>query len=151
MLTFHVEPYSQAIGEMRSIYPEHYLEIALDQHAIPLDPDYELYLKYEAAGILHVATARNDGDLVGYAIFIVTHHLHYRTSVTAMNDIVYMRKPWRDGLNVGKRFLEFCVASLPENVQRVFINEKLHQPFGRLLEHMGFKLVEQRWSKLLRE
>ena len=70
-LAFSVEAYSDAIEEMRLLYPAHWAEVAHDTDSLPLDVNYERYLSLESAGMLHVAVARQDGRLVGYHIFVV--------------------------------------------------------------------------------
>ncbi|MDN7881243.1 hypothetical protein [Burkholderia aenigmatica] len=148
-LTFAVEPYAQAIDEMRLLYPAHWAEIALNKDVIKLDPDYERYDALDRAGMVHVATARADGQLVGYHIFVLMTHLHYRQSYTATSDITYLRPQHRRGFN-GMRFLRFAFESLkPLGVQRIYTNCKMHHDFGRVLERLGFVEAERIYTKVI--
>lgn len=148
-LEFAIEPYSKAILEMAELYPEHWEEIALNRDVIKLEPDYERYLLLEDNGMLHVVTARCEGKLVGYHVFIIMKHLHYRSSLTATSDITYLKPQYRKGFN-GVKFLRFAFDSLKgKGVQRVYTNCKLHHDFGRVLERLGFIEVERIYTKVL--
>ena len=149
MIKYAVERYQDAINEMSAIYPEHWKEIALDQSEIALDPDYAKYAAMAEKGFIHLATARDDGALVGYCMFFIGPHLHYKSTIVATNDILFLKRSHR-GLGTGKRFLEFSVKSLPESVKKVVIAEKLHHPFGKTLANMGMVPIEQKWSMTVR-
>lgn len=150
-LTFQIERYQDAIAEMRELYPEHWEEIALDKGAIPLDPDYEEYDKLAAHGYLHLCTARQeDGRLMGYYLFIIRPHLHYRTSLTAFSDIVFLKREARIG-RAGIEFMRFCFDSCFEvrGVQKVYANTKIHHYFGPILKRLlGFKEIEHVFTKV---
>lgn len=76
--------------EMMPLMQKHWEEIA-HYKDIPLDPDLETYFKMEDAGILRVFTAReDDGKLVGYAVYFIKHNLHYKSSLQALQDIIYV-------------------------------------------------------------
>jgi hypothetical protein len=149
-LKFAVEPYSKAIDEMKLLYPAHWEEIALNKDVIKLDPDYERYLQFEKLGMLHVVTARADtGKLVGYHIFVLMTHLHYRQSNTATSDITYLLPEHRKGFN-GVKFLRFAFDSLkPLGTQRIYTNCKMHHDFGSILERLGFKEAERIYTKVI--
>ena len=148
-LEFAVEPYSDAIGEMVRLYPEHWDEIALNKDVIKLDPDYDRYFQFEKLGMLHVVTARSAGELVGYHIFVIMFHLHYRQSKTATSDITYLKREYRQGFN-GIKFLRYAFDSLkPLEIQRVYTNCKMHHDFGAVLERLGFKEAERIYTKVI--
>jgi hypothetical protein len=57
---------------------------------IPLDPDIDTYNTMEVIGALRCFTAREQGRLVGYAVFFIRHNLHYRSSLQAMQDVLFV-------------------------------------------------------------
>lgn len=56
----------------------------------PLEPDVERYAQMQAAGILHVFTARWHDRLVGYLAYMVHRGLHYSTLTFASEDVVWI-------------------------------------------------------------
>lgn len=99
--------------------------------------------------MLSVATARLDGELVGYQVYIITPHLHYKSSITAMSDILYLAPEHRLG-RLGLKLMQHAESELKaRNVQRVIQNVKLSNDWGRILERMGYKPFERIYAKLL--
>jgi len=145
---------------------------------IRLEPDVQLYAANEQAGILRCYTARTDteirhgfsfparyqplnegapvvrdkvtraGALVGYALFFVRSNPHYKSSVQAVQDVIYVDPSMRGG--TGYRFIAWCDAQLAaEGVQAVYHHVKAAHDFGRLLERQGYELVDLIYAKRL--
>ena len=89
MIEYKEETFDQVINEIKPLLENHYEEIALDRDVIKLNPDYETYKKCCDSGLMKIITARDDGKLVGYLIAIIKYHLHYKDSLTAIDDIFY--------------------------------------------------------------
>ena len=150
---FAVEPWTHARTDIALLLPLHWREIALDQDVIPLDMDWSAYAELERQGVLHVVTARTpSGMLVGYFLSFVRMHLHYRTSLTAFEDMFFLLPSWRRGWN-GVRFFQFVEASWRERgVERAAISYKLHfrhGRVGRLLTYLGWQATETNYTKYL--
>ena len=128
----------------------HYREIAHHQD-IPLDPDFERYKHLEDLNVLRCYTARDDEDgrLLGYAVFIVSPNLHYRKSIQAMQDVLYVRPENRGtGLRL-VRYADECLAA--DGVQVVTQHIKAAHNFGAALERMGYELIDLIYQKRLDE
>lgn len=125
----------------------HYREIAHFQD-IELKPDWQRYYKLEELGSIRIYTARNDADeLIGYAIYFVGKNAHYRDSLQANQDILFLRKDYR---GAGGRLIKFADAELArEGVQAVYQHVKAAHNFGPLLERMNYKLVDYIYVKRL--
>lgn len=152
-VTFAVEAWSHARAEIEILLPLHWREIALDQDVIPLDMDWAAYAELERQGILHVVTVRTpSGMLVGYFISFVRMHIHYRTSLTAFEDMFFLLPSWRRGWT-GVRFFAFVErAWRARGVERAAISYKLHFRaglVGRLLEYLGWQATEKMYTKYL--
>lgn len=91
--TAQVESLTRGLGELKPLLPHHWAEIAIFTDRMPLDPDYGAYLAADACGELTYVTAREDGRLIGYTLFWVKPHLHYRSTLTATMDLIYL---WPD-------------------------------------------------------
>src|SRR5262245_23443365 len=106
MVTFQRELAQDLIKNIGYLIELHYKEIARYQD-IPLDPDFSLYLAAEAAGNLRCYTARMDSLLVGYSVFMVRRNLHYRSSLQAIQDILFVAPEYRKS-RIGVRLIRFC-------------------------------------------
>lgn len=143
--------------EMRPLLDAHWQEIShyLD---IPLDPDPSVYEAVQANGALRVYTVRdergvdvnqNHSRLIGYAIFFVRHNAHYKSSLQASQDILFLHPDFRGGF-VGYRFIEWCDDQLrEEGVQVVYHHVKQKHNFGPMLEHMNYELIDLIYGRRL--
>ena len=148
MITYQVEKYSNCVEELKKLYPEHYEELSVTK-SIPLEPNYEVYKYIEDAGILKVVTCRNDEDLIGYILFIVTPHLHYKSCITAVEDIYFVRKDYRKG-RTGIKLFQFAEKYLKEQgVHRVIYGTKVHLDNSKLFEYLGYSFFEKLYSKMI--
>jgi GNAT superfamily N-acetyltransferase len=148
-----VEPWATVQPELAQLLPTHWREIALDQDVIPLDMDWEAYAELDRLGILHCVTARNDtGTLVGYFLAFLRGHLHYRTSLTAFEDMFYLDPAYRSGWT-GVRFFQAVEAAWrARGVERAAISYKLHfrqGKVGKLLAYLGWQATETNYTKYL--
>ena len=98
--------------------------------------------------MLRVFTARTpENELVGYAVYFVRPHLHYKSSLNAFQDILYIRKDVR---GLGGSFIFWCDDQLrKEGVQVVAQHIKAAHNFGPLLEKVGYTLMDLIYVKRL--
>lgn len=100
-------------------------------------------------GNLRVYSARSGEKnlLVGYAVFFVRHNMHYADSLQATQDILFVQKEFRGR---GGEFIAWCDYQLKkEGVQAVYQHVKAKHNFGKLLERMGYELVDLIYTKRL--
>jgi hypothetical protein len=118
----------------------HYEEIAHFKD-IKLEPDFEAYQKLEESGALRTFTARDQSDqLVGYAVFFIRHNIHYKSSLQAHQDIIFIHPKQR---GFGHAFIAWCDEELrKERVEAVYHHVKAAHNFGPMLEKMGYQLVD---------
>ena len=136
------------IDELEKIFPEHYEELCVTKE-YALDPDYDAYRRIGEAGMLRCITCRNDGELIGYAVFIVSPHLHYKSCKTAVEDIYYVKKEYRKG-RIGIRLFQYAENALKRiGVQRIVMHTKVHLDNSRLFEYLGYKQTDKVFTKML--
>jgi len=127
----------------------HYKEIALNQSKVKLNPDWDVYRSLEEQGKLKIFTARDGETLVGYFVVVVGVNMHYKDHTFACNDIIFMHKDYRKGF-AGIKLIKFAKKCLTEDgVSVLTINTKVHQPFDKVLERLGFNLIERVYSSYL--
>ena len=149
LVTYQVEEYDTCRAEIDACLRVHWLEIALDHDAVPLDKDEAGYRALANAGQLSIVTARRGGELVGYHASIVRPHLHYRSTLHAHVDVYWLRPDCRRGL-VGYRLLQAAERALKaRGVRKVFTGTKLHKDRGVLFERLGYRETERLYTKIL--
>lgn len=136
-------------GEYKALFEKHYHEIAWQPDAIPLKPDYEMYGKLNKLGIVVNYAVREEGKLLGYAVWIVKTHMHYTTTLFAKNDILYIDPDFR-GSMLGIRLLQFCEEELKKRGVKVLsLHIKKVFDWGRVVERLGYENVETSYCKLI--
>lgn len=148
MITYHVENYQDIEPELIKLYPEHYEELGVSKD-FPLDPDYLRYDKLANAGILYCYTCREDGELIGYIIFVIQTALHYKTCMVAHEDIYYLRKDKRKG-RLGIKLFQFAEEELGKmNVNRIVYGTKTYSDNSKLFEYLGYTFFEKLYTKTI--
>lgn len=149
MITHQVELLADVKGEAVPLLRRHWEEIALNKDVVPLDPDWDMYLRMEAAGFFHATTARLDGALVGYAAYFLSRNLHYRSLFVAESDIFWLAPEHRQGM-AGVRLLQAAERHLAAiGVNKVVNKVKLHHDVGAVFERLGYAPIERVYAKLL--
>lgn len=135
-------------AELEPLLEAHWAEIARYQD-IKLDPDVEAYERLEAEGKVRCYTARDGGALIGYAVFFVRGNLHYRNSLQAIQDVLFVLPQHRAGL-AGVRLIKVAEERLKAlGVQVVYHHAKRTNRVGELLERLGYELVDGLYAKRL--
>lgn len=124
---------------------------------MPLDPDWQRFVQLEDAGLFRVWAGRTEtGLLVAYLAFFVQPHLHYKSTLTAVEDLFMLSAPYRRGM-VGVRLFTTALEALRAlGVQRVILHDKTHFSAERagggleiLFNRLGFCQTDRIWSKIL--
>lgn len=144
---YQLENFTSIKHEIRPLIEAHYQEIALNKEKIKLNPDWKEYARLDRAGALRCFTARKDGDLIGYFVVIVNKSLHYQDHLFAYNDVIFLAKGHRKGLT-GVKLIKFASECMEaEGVSLMMVNTKVHQSFDKILERLGYNLIERVYSK----
>lgn len=139
MITYQVEPYEQALPELKEIFPVHWLELALFQDRMPLKPQDNEYIARDRDGRLFLTTCRRNGELIGYYTCLVHNSLHYDIP-TALMDMIYMKIEFRSR-GYAIRMIRFVEKELiKRGIQVWYSGFKTHKPLGldRALTSLGF-------------
>jgi len=136
------------VEELEKLFPLNYEELCVTKD-FPLAPDYDAYKRLAQAGMLRCITVKADEEVIGYAIFIIQPHLHYRTCKTAFEDIYFIRKEYRKG-KIGIRLFQYAEQVLRGiGVQRIIMHTKVHLDHSRLFEYLGYKWTDKLFTKIL--
>ena len=152
MINFTVkeELASDIWDEIQPLLNKHWQEIG-HYKSIPLDPDKNVYLALEEKKMSRVYVARKeDGAMIGYAVYFINHHPHHQSSLQAVSDIVYIVPECRGG--VGTLLIKSCNERLAaEGVEVIYYHVHAPHNFGPMLERMGYDLEDFVYSKHLKK
>ncbi len=158
-LEFQREKFTAKLAaELLPLMKAHYEEIAHFKD-IPLDPDFEQYIALEQAGLFRAFIIRADGiakiegfepgAIVGYAGFFVRKNIHYKGSLQASQDVIFVHEKFRHA-GVGGEFINFCDEELQEEgVEAIYHHVKVAHNFGPLLKKLDYEEVDVIYGKRL--
>jgi GNAT superfamily N-acetyltransferase len=148
MIIYEDVDFFKVIHEMEALFPEHYEELCVVKE-FQYEPDYDAYRRMYEAGMLRCVTCRNDAELIGYMVFFIAPHMHYKSCKTAHEDVYFVKKEYRKG-RIGIRLFKYAEEVLRRiGVQRIVMHTKLHTDNTRLFEYLGYKLTDKIFTKVL--
>jgi len=138
----------QFLPEFEKLFPLHYEELCVTKE-FPLEPDLDAYRALANAKMLRCITCRADGELIGYIVFTISRHMHYRTCITAFEDLYFVRKDYRKG-RVGIKLFQYAEKVLRQfGINRIVMHTKVHLDNSRLFEYLGYKWTDKVFTKIL--
>lgn len=151
-ITFQCEKFAALYAEAKPMLERHFKEIALYQDRIPLSPDTERYLAGEKQGSLIIVTAREDGNLVGYASVVIGKRMHNVTIVSALIESLWLAPECR-GKGAGSGMFDAVEeVARSRGALTVHCHSKIQHPaLSFLLGKRGYEQVEIVHSKFLSE
>jgi len=149
VITYRQESLVTVKADIIPLLEKHWEEVALNKEKIKLNPDWDAYANLEDAGVLKIFTAREDGKLVGYFVVFVKSHIHYKDHLFCYNDVIFVDEEYRKGFTSPRliKFAEKCLKA--DGVEVMIVNTKRHKPFDSLLVWLGYKHIENLYSKVL--
>lgn len=153
---FRWEPLRVILKEpnINDLLLEHWNELAVHKGEMPLDPDYAEMQKAEDLGFFKVWAARDGKCLVGYLAFWVRPHAHYKSTLTAVEDLFMLTASHRRGMNGYRMFTTALEALRQIGVKRVYLHSKVHFEKERgglkpMFERLGFTHTDNLYSRML--
>lgn len=123
----------RVVMENQQLIEQHWGEVVADGAQRKLDVNWDFFLRCESVGGLVTFVAREQDEIVGYAVFLLQYHLHCKTTVSAHNDAIFIRKDKRKG-GLGIRFLQYIDEELPRlGANMIFFHVKPAADFGPFL------------------
>ena len=147
---FQRESFAKFIADAGPSLERHWDEIAWTKDLSGVDVSYETYEAVERTGMLRIYTARLDDNLIGYAVYIVKFHPHYKTVKWAVSD-VYWIAPEHRGRTLGARMFKWVEKMLKEEGVKVMhtTGKTAHPQAKRLLMKLGHSEIEWGVGKIL--
>lgn len=149
MIKMTVEKVMEAKAEIEALLPHHYDELTLHKEIAKLEPDWNLYRRAEESGSLFFLAVREDGKLVGYAVFFIKQNLHYKGMRTASNDVLFLASEYRQGSTGLKLIKSFERELKQREVDLILCHAKQGTVLGELLITIGYGVEDIILGKVL--
>jgi len=125
-------------SQIEPLLEQHYAELTLDKDVIRLDPDWEQYQQLHNEGKLFALGAYYYDRLVGYSVFFLRNHIHYRDAIIANNDVLFLAPEFRVG-RLGIELIRRSEQHLQElGVAKITWHVKTSRDFRVLLTRLGY-------------
>jgi hypothetical protein len=145
-MIFTVEKIRDTLDESQELLHLHWEEVA-HYKDIPLDVDKDIFFKLEDMGMLRTYIAREGGKMIGYALFLVKPHPHYKKTLCAGQDVIFIHPDHRGN---GLKFIKWCDEQLKaEGVAIVTHHIKFAHDWSKALERIGYERQDIIMSKRL--
>lgn len=138
MITAQHESFEACLEEMKPLLPLHWEELALFRDKMPLDPDYAYFVRQERAGQLQFVTLRQAGELLGYYVGMIGPSPHYKSTLTAKMDVIYLVPEHRGAGAGGMLMAEIRRGLKQRGVKLWWMGSKNHKPIEALFRAFGF-------------
>jgi len=145
-VTYQIENFYTLKEQVHELFVKHWEEVALYKDKMKLNPDWGFYTTLYEQGNLGLFTARKGTKLIGYFVVVARQHPHYKDHLVAANDIIFIDPEYRKGMT-GYKLIKFAMDNLKElGVSVISVNVKVHRPFDKLLERLGFENTERLYT-----
>jgi hypothetical protein len=138
-MRFARENYSMDLmREMVHLWPKHQMEVGTFRD-MPIDPQFEVYESADHSNQLRIFTVRQSGGMVGYQIFWVHTHPHYRGEKQASQDLLYLDPNHRKGM-AGYKFIVWCDNQLKaEGINLIVHTMRDGADLSSIYNRMGYE------------
>ena len=136
--------------DIQDLISNHYNEFLEFEEFAP-EVDYDEYLKLQNDGVLKSVICKVNEEIIGYIIFVVKSHIHYKSCKTAFVDTYFIKKEFRKK-NIGIGLLNYSENMLKRlGVDRIITHTraKIGLDNSELLEYLGYRMTDKVFSKLL--
>lgn len=148
-VTLQLERWADFYPDAQHLFPLHWRELALNQDPIPLDCDVEGYAALDNLGKLQILSARVDGKLVGYIMYFLHSHLHYKsTGLMALTDMYFVLPEYRRGTGL-KLFREWERILKERGIVQAITSCKVHEDHTEFFEKLGWTHSDNTFVKVL--
>lgn len=148
-MDYAVETVEQVRPDIGALLQLHYEELTADKEHVALAPDWGRYLSLEALDKLLAFTVRDEGKLIGYSVWFVDAHIHYKDLLVAANDVIFLHKDYRKG-GTGKKLIDHSEHMLKWfGVDKVIWHIKFKQDWSAILLRRGYAKEDFTVGKIL--
>lgn len=150
MITYKIDDWMENLPKFKAIIGQHYEEVETLKD-FGLDIDYDTYESVYNSKKLVFVSAKDNDELVGYIVFFVMPHIHYKNCLAAHEDLYFLKPEYRKGFN-GIKMFKFAQEYLKSiGVDLVLYATKFGTDNSSLFKYLGCKPIDKVFTKLLQE
>lgn len=153
-LQWEVGGYDRWFDEALPLIVRHWNEVGTFRDVLHLRPDHSRYHRLEGLGGLHILTAKDSGEMVGYFTVLLTPHARDHTILVGSYDNLYVLPEYRRS-RLGLRLHEEGMRKLIELGAHIlmFGERAAHsrKTGGGYLKRYGFQKIETMYGKVVRD
>ena len=136
----------EVIAELEGLVIDHWEEVGPFQFDFLVD--WSKYCAMDVVGMVSMITARIDGQMVGYAIYLIDAHTHFATTTFAKQDALYIQ-PAHRGNGAGAGLLKYSEEILGVHCDAIIQGVLPTLDFSDLLAAQGYIPLENLYVKRL--
>jgi GNAT superfamily N-acetyltransferase len=144
MLRFKEELFEDIQEEVMPLLKQHWEELANHKDIRPFEPDCDSYVNLNRLGVVRICTLRD-----GYASFIVSNHLHYKSWKLAVCDVYYLHPDYRKTGEAVSMFKSIEDWLKGMGARSVAIQDKVNHSHQKLFLNLGYTITEQLYERIL--
>ncbi len=145
MIKFSFVPFHHVYDEIAPNAARYYDEMNVEGDQSAPDINWPLYLAISKAGAAVVVTARDKGELIGYAAFTISSNPRHQQVIEATLASIFVEKPYRTKIGLK------IVAEADKFLKQIGVHETNYvlddELFGRVLRKKGYRAKYKVWSK----
>lgn len=150
-MIFKTETLAAIEDEIMPLIKKHYDEFSIFKDlGFEFDPNRAQYRALEKSNILHIFTASQQGQIVGYVFYLLSEHMHCKGLKSAFMDLIYLPPELR-GQGLGKKLIQYAESELKNrlgcHVVMAAVNSKFD--FSPLVEKLSYAPMDKLYYKEL--
>jgi hypothetical protein len=134
---------------LEALMHAHWRECSIDQEEVPFDPDWLMGYTMERCGLLHAFGLYSDAELIGYSVFEVSTHLHFKQTKFAFNSGLFIAPEHRRGNAAVKLIVESDRLLKEMGVRKIVYIAPHASPLNKLLVGANYTPTETYYTKLV--
>jgi GNAT superfamily N-acetyltransferase len=136
-------------SDLEALAKDHYSEVNHNP-AVPAPKfDKELFRNLERMDMLRIFTAREQGDLVGYLVVVISPDFNVQGNSIPEELGFYIHKSYR-AKGVGQSLLQFSEQCLKEDGHKTLVMSSTNKnPVDDFYKAMGYKEITRKYEKVL--
>lgn len=143
------EDFNEVKDQVDELTHKNWEDTGLSKYGIKLNPDWDIYETLNKSYMLGVYTVRKQNNLVGYLTVVSREHHHYKNTVFASNDILFIEKEHRKGL-LGYFLVKYAVKDLKNlGADVLLFTSNIDKPYDSILKRLDFQPLEKVFIKKL--
>lgn len=148
MIDYKAEQFSNILFDFNNLLTDHMNEVNyIVANGGKFEPDYEQYIKGQKVGFFELITATDDDVLVGYIVFMVCPHIRFKSTITASEDLYYVKPEYRRQGIATQLFAKMEETLKKRNVEYIFATAKSYEDRSGLLKQSGYVQRENQFVK----